>query len=492
MAARPSDFDEAAVKKSPTYKKWLALEDGQKLRYACRDFLKGRDEDEERLMRRIMIARRNNMRDKEKLNRARSVKAQFNDGLAKESKSRKASPMSSTLPQHYACPPLTKKTRQDSNTNNSTENEDKFQHMDEPMLEATKTFKAWLKLENGKEFFYSARKFYKGVEGEDLRLKRAIWARKKYRDSYRNFSHKITMNDFEGSGDLLEESADNENQSVPLLHTSIESNEMMTEGSNMTTFNYPALPLCKRPDTVNFTQSEKDWRARNSGSRVLPPAAAAVKNGIPPLRTSTSNVAAVHFASDNTWETRQQNGAEEKIPFGKCIKNGDSFIAGFIDLPGVINEGARPAIDVDRFHSIIGDRKDSGIELTEEDDESISAVAVTALPDYGNSDYQAVEKPGIDQASYSVVNAAKEVLLAAESILSNPKKSISKVKYAKGNSPSASRSTLAKITGPLQDNRDSSDTRDYIQDAVATLAAAESYFSGAPKFNVEKFKSHDK
>jgi hypothetical protein len=73
MGPRPPDFNEASLKQSPTYIKWSALQDGEKLRYACREFIKGHEQDEERLLRRIMIARRNNIRDHETLKVARRV-----------------------------------------------------------------------------------------------------------------------------------------------------------------------------------------------------------------------------------------------------------------------------------------------------------------------------------------------------------------------------------------------------------------------------------
>mmetsp|Transcript_30243 Transcript_30243/g.34317 ORF Transcript_30243/g.34317 Transcript_30243/m.34317 type:complete len:122 (-) Transcript_30243:64-429(-) len=71
MGPRPRDFDEELVRRSPTFGKWECLGAGKKLRYACREFLKGHGDDEERLMRRIMIARRNNVRDHETLKLAR-------------------------------------------------------------------------------------------------------------------------------------------------------------------------------------------------------------------------------------------------------------------------------------------------------------------------------------------------------------------------------------------------------------------------------------
>lgn len=71
MGPRPPDFNEMSLKQSPTYIKWSSLREGEKLRYACREFIKGHEQDDERLLRRIMIARRNNIRDHETLKVAR-------------------------------------------------------------------------------------------------------------------------------------------------------------------------------------------------------------------------------------------------------------------------------------------------------------------------------------------------------------------------------------------------------------------------------------
>jgi hypothetical protein len=75
MGARSRDFDEELVRRSPTYRKWECLAPGERLRYACREFLKGHGDDEERLMRRIMIARRNNVRDHDALKLARQLQS---------------------------------------------------------------------------------------------------------------------------------------------------------------------------------------------------------------------------------------------------------------------------------------------------------------------------------------------------------------------------------------------------------------------------------
>lgn len=83
MGPRPRDFDEELVRRSPTFRKWENLMPGAKLRYACREFVKGQGDDEERLMRRIMIARRNNVRDHQALKWARRMQSSV---VAKESK----------------------------------------------------------------------------------------------------------------------------------------------------------------------------------------------------------------------------------------------------------------------------------------------------------------------------------------------------------------------------------------------------------------------
>jgi hypothetical protein len=54
MGPRPADFDEDLIRQSPTFAKWMKLATGEKLKYACREFVKGRADDDERLMRRYV------------------------------------------------------------------------------------------------------------------------------------------------------------------------------------------------------------------------------------------------------------------------------------------------------------------------------------------------------------------------------------------------------------------------------------------------------
>jgi len=154
MGERPADFDEDVIRKSPTFTKWLELANGEKLRYACRDFTKGKEEDEERLMRRIMIARRNNVRDHNMLKRAREdrLKSELNE-------------------QHKAMKLCPLKEIGDLQLRNE---------MDVISVEATRSYKAWLKIEDGKEFVYN-QTYVKGKEGHDFLLKKNIWRRMRYR-----------------------------------------------------------------------------------------------------------------------------------------------------------------------------------------------------------------------------------------------------------------------------------------------------------------------
>lgn len=143
MGPRPPDFDEALVKKSPTFKKWTELEAGASMKYACRTFIKGHGDDEERLLRRIMIARRNNLRDHAVLKQARR-----------------------TVP---------KKTTQTSLSDTQVERE-----MDVASVEKTRSYQAWLKLPDGAPFIYN-QKYIKGNREHDWLLRKNIWRRMRYR-----------------------------------------------------------------------------------------------------------------------------------------------------------------------------------------------------------------------------------------------------------------------------------------------------------------------
>lgn len=123
MGPRPSDFDEDVIRQSPTFIKWEQLEMGERLRYACREFIKGQEDDEERLMRRIMIARRNNIRDHTVLKQARANRN-----------------------------PSKKRLRAAAAT---VSDEQIASEMDGPAVEATRSYRFWMELKEGGEFVVS-------------------------------------------------------------------------------------------------------------------------------------------------------------------------------------------------------------------------------------------------------------------------------------------------------------------------------------------------
>jgi len=191
MGERPPDFDESLVQKAPTFLKWLQLKDGEKLRYACRDFCKGSQDAEERLMRRIMIARRNNIKDHEQLKRARVSKVikknEINSNIEPSNetttlthnKKKKAS-----IDAARTTPNLVPK----GNGIKPTANDD----MDIIAIENTRTYKKWMLLEDGKELRYN-HVYHKGKAGQDNHLRRNIWRRMKYRKRCKNLI--ATMNE---------------------------------------------------------------------------------------------------------------------------------------------------------------------------------------------------------------------------------------------------------------------------------------------------------
>lgn len=189
MGPRPPDFDEDLVRQAPTFARWQKLPPGQKLRYACRDFVKGQGDDEERLMRRIMIARRNNLRDHAILKRARSKTDPAGDN-------RNGSSASTIAPIKVAkvkavkdatTPPPPKKKR--GNAYVMTD-EEVMREMDVPAVEATRSFKSWLDLEDGEEFTYN-QKYIKGREGHGWLLKKNIWRRMRYRRENKKMVEKM-------------------------------------------------------------------------------------------------------------------------------------------------------------------------------------------------------------------------------------------------------------------------------------------------------------
>jgi hypothetical protein len=139
MGDRPTDFDEVVIRQSPTFGKWCQLANGEKLRYACREFVKGQRDDEERLMRRIMIARRNNLRDHQVLKRARQLVHPSNIDGPLEKVPKIDKPVDTLQQQQQQEQETSRKRRQ------STLFSDAFvsKEMDIPAVEATRCKSLW-------------------------------------------------------------------------------------------------------------------------------------------------------------------------------------------------------------------------------------------------------------------------------------------------------------------------------------------------------------
>jgi len=225
MGPRPIDFDEDLVRRSPTFLKWETLAEGAKLRYACREFSKGRGKDEERLMRRIMIARRNNVRDHETLkkargfqsmpssstpsgdplqsqpfkaeenrdNRKRKLQEGANDGSSKKGKGmgdeegKRAGDniINSVASKPRDLSPQEQKEKPPSQCPNRRattliSNEVIGIDMDVDAVIATRSYRTWVDLADGAELIYN-QKYIKGAKDHDWLLRKNIWRRMRYR-----------------------------------------------------------------------------------------------------------------------------------------------------------------------------------------------------------------------------------------------------------------------------------------------------------------------
>mmetsp|Transcript_17689 Transcript_17689/g.29261 ORF Transcript_17689/g.29261 Transcript_17689/m.29261 type:complete len:292 (+) Transcript_17689:98-973(+) len=183
MGPRPADFDEEIVRQSPTFLKWQTLEEGERLRYACREFVRGHGDDEERLMRRIMIARRNNLRDHETLKKARAATTLDDDGILlgehntavtiQQQQQQQQRQLQRQQSQKERKPAKRRKT-------SATVDDQVVKEMDVGAVERTRSYRAWLGLEDGKEFVYN-QKYIKGKPTHDWLLRKNIWRRMRYR-----------------------------------------------------------------------------------------------------------------------------------------------------------------------------------------------------------------------------------------------------------------------------------------------------------------------
>jgi hypothetical protein len=155
----------------------------EKLKYACREFTKGHGDDEERLMRRIMIARRNNLKDHQTLKRARQRQPIPTSGQQQQQQQQQQPIHTGTSPvakfQAVEAPEAatTSRRRRPASLFSDAQVESE---MDISAVEATRSFRGWLELPPGGEFIYN-QKYVKGKDGHDWLLRKNIWRRMRYR-----------------------------------------------------------------------------------------------------------------------------------------------------------------------------------------------------------------------------------------------------------------------------------------------------------------------
>mmetsp|Transcript_6629 Transcript_6629/g.10111 ORF Transcript_6629/g.10111 Transcript_6629/m.10111 type:complete len:313 (+) Transcript_6629:320-1258(+) len=188
MGPRPADFNEELVRKAPTFKNWEKLAPGERMKYACREFIKGEADDEERLMRRIMIARRNNLKDHAVIKKMRAAEANSRGVDVTELKKRRKVKRDMSkedqeevvqLPPLPPSNPSGTKPRRVAGTIQPSDQEI-LHEMDVPAVEATRSYKKWQALPDGEKFVYN-QTYEKGKKDHDWLLRKNIWRRMRYR-----------------------------------------------------------------------------------------------------------------------------------------------------------------------------------------------------------------------------------------------------------------------------------------------------------------------
>jgi hypothetical protein len=213
MGPRPVDFDEDLIRQSPTFCKWAKLDHGETLKYACRVFVKGRGNDDERLMRRyvavpvsvivviaandcsarvycirymmlycqhrIMIARRNNLKDHGILKQARRL-LRPRPASSSTTTTTTATTTITTMDgdNHHHChlhPPPSPQIMPTVYSDDQVKAE-----MDVIAVRKTRSYRHWEALLPGETFLYN-QLYTKGLKDHDWLLQKNIWRRMRYR-----------------------------------------------------------------------------------------------------------------------------------------------------------------------------------------------------------------------------------------------------------------------------------------------------------------------
>ena len=177
MGPRHPDFDKVAILRSPSYAIWCKLKDGEKMRYAGKDYIKGLDGyEEERFMRAIDALRRYN-RDRRQRDRARFRKS-VDLALTTpppQKRQRRSCTQDAEMPQEMDDVKVPQEMDDvEIPQEMDVDTAQMPQEMDVRAVEASPSYQVWMKLQDGEELICQS-SYIKGFKGDDWELKKNIW-----------------------------------------------------------------------------------------------------------------------------------------------------------------------------------------------------------------------------------------------------------------------------------------------------------------------------
>ena len=293
MGPRPPDFNEALVKQSPTFQKWAGLPQGAKLKYACREFTKGTGQDEERLMRRIMIARRNNLKDHATLKKARATVDKV----------------------HHPEEPCTKKRKTPSGALSDAQ---VTKEMDVVAVEATRSYRKWQTLQDGEEFTYN-QKYTKGKDGHDWLLRKNIWRRMRYRRE-----NKKMVQSVKGTAAADDEEEDEVTAAGIVDHALLAANASATSAVEQAQFEAAAHNAAAMQHHDDDDDHEQDGFAVNKAVEAAVAAAEQYVKAESIHMAATGVSTSVHNPLEGTTATDEALDAAARLAAASTVENDDA------------------------------------------------------------------------------------------------------------------------------------------------------------------------
>ena len=388
MGPRPRDFDEELVRRSPTFRKWEALVPGAKLRYACREFVKGHNDDEERLMRRIMIARRNNVRDHQALKWARRMQSSV---MANNTQTKVAADRSSQGDKvNDKAENNNKKGIENSVSGNNKISDNNYhvvnsrreteaiisrtshllqgsqdqttgrrsrrpttlisdeaikEEMDVHAVEATRSYKTWLSLPNGSEFLYN-QKYIKGQESHDWLLKKNIWRRMRYRRENKKMVEQMLLRERGQAPMIAQPSRKRRHDETSMDRTPIDSNNHSEMDGILVNTSSPAMvvnPTMSAVPTLSArSETNRQDVVASTASEIVDHALLSTNTGVVvPSPTIVSNNTMALSIGDQ--QQQQQQHSSPALHHHDATESAAAFAAS-IALAGV-GIGEDPNVD---------------------------------------------------------------------------------------------------------------------------------------------------